>query len=101
LTTTRYSEIVYYLLTVLLSYSLYHLFANTQAGRRFAHKTRQAIRLEQLRTHRTHVIVDAGGYFEIFETLSFVHLVLQLSASVQQRLRRWLGERLDRINHRE
>jgi branched-subunit amino acid ABC-type transport system permease component len=101
LTTTRYSEIVYYLLTVVLSYSLYHLFANTQAGTRFADKTRQAIRLEQIRTHRTHVIVYAGGYFEIFETLSFVHLVLQLSASDQQRLRMWLGEHLERINQRE
>ena len=29
LSSTRYSEIVFYLLTVLLSYSLYHLFANT------------------------------------------------------------------------
>lgn len=101
LTTTRYSEIVYYLLTVVLSYSLYHLFANTQAGTRFADKTRQAIRLDQIRTHRTHVIVYAGGYFEIFETLSFVHLVLQLSASDQQRLRMWLGEHLERINQRE
>jgi Transposase DDE domain len=101
LASTRYSEIVYYLLTVVLSYSLYHLFANTQAGARFAHKTRQAIALEQLRTHRTHVIVYASGYFELFETLSFVRLVLQLSVAVQQRLRRWLGEHLDRINQRE
>jgi DDE family transposase len=101
LTTTRYSEVVYYILTVVLSYSLYHLFANTQAGARFAHKTRRAIQFEQIRTRRTHVIVYAGGYFEIFETLSFVQLVLQLSALVQQRLRKWLGEHLERINQRE
>jgi hypothetical protein len=31
LSSTRYSQIVFYLLTVLLSYSLYHLFANTAA----------------------------------------------------------------------
>ena len=31
LSSTRYSEIVFYVLTVVLSYSLYHLFANTQA----------------------------------------------------------------------
>src|SRR6266446_8179468 len=36
LSSTRYSEIVFYVLTVVLSYSLYHLFANTQAGARFA-----------------------------------------------------------------
>jgi hypothetical protein len=32
LSSTRYSEIVLYVLTVVLSYSLYHLFANTQRG---------------------------------------------------------------------
>ena len=69
LSSTRYSEIVFYVLTVVLSYSLYHLFANTQAGARFADKTRQALAFEQLRTQRTHIIVYAGGYFEIFETL--------------------------------
>ena len=35
LSSTRYSQIVFYLLTVVLSYSLYHLFANTAAGARF------------------------------------------------------------------
>src|SRR5262249_25688252 len=56
LSSTRYSEIVFYVLTVVLSYSLYHLFANTQAGARFADKTRQALAFDQLRSRRTHVI---------------------------------------------
>lgn len=94
LSSTRYSQIVFYLLSVICAYSLYHLFANTQAGARFADKTRQAIALDQLRTQRTHVIVYAGGYFEIFETLSFVHLVLQLQPAIQERLRIWLGNHL-------
>jgi hypothetical protein len=55
-------------LTVVLSYRLYHLFANTQAGARCADKTRQAIAFEQLRTQRTPSIVYAGGSFEIVET---------------------------------
>jgi hypothetical protein len=101
LSTTRYSEIVFYLTTVLLSYSLYHLFSNTQAGARFAKKTRQAVELEQLRTHRTHVIVYAGGYFEIFETLTFVHIVLQMSSFAQDRLRIWLDQHLNRVQKRE
>ena len=90
-----------YLVSVLLSYSLYHLFSNTHAGTRFANKTRQAIALEQLCTHRTHVIVYAGGYFEIFETFAFVHLVLGLSKPVQERLRLWLDEHLQHIEKRE
>jgi Transposase DDE domain len=101
LSSTRYSEIAFYLATVALSYSLYHLFANTQAGARFADKTRQALAFEQLRSRRTHVIVYAGGYFEIFETLSFVHVLLQLPASVQERLRLWLDAHLHTVQKRE
>lgn len=101
LSSTRYSQIVLYVLTVVLSYSLYQLFANTAAGRRFAHKTRSAITLEQIRTHRTHVIAYAGGYFEIFETLSFVHLVLSLAPEVQALLRHWLEDNLPNFQKRE
>src|SRR5216684_5208456 len=101
LSSTRYSEIVLYMTTVVLSYSLYHLFANTQAGTRFADKTRHALAFEQLRSRRTHVIAYAGGHFEIFETLSFVHFVLQLPASVQERLWHWLDEHLHTVQKRE
>jgi hypothetical protein len=101
LSSTRYSEIVFYVLTVVLSYSLYHLFANTQAGARFADKTRQAIAFEQLRTHRTHIIVYAGGFFEIFETLRFVQMVLHLSPPVQEQLRTWLAVHLKQVQKRE
>jgi hypothetical protein len=88
-------------LTVVLSYSLYHLFANTQAGARFADKTRQALAFEQLRTQRTHIIVYAGGYFDIFETLRFVQMVLQLPLTVQAQLYTWLSEHLDPMQKRE
>src|SRR5215831_16457138 len=101
LSSTRYSEIVFYVLTVVLSYSLYHLFTNTKTGTRFADKTRQAIAFEQLRTQRTHIIVYAGGYFAIFETLRFVQMVLQLTPLVQERLRTWLTEHLNQIQKRE
>jgi hypothetical protein len=101
LSSTRYSEIVFYVLTVVLSYSLSHLFANTQRGMRFADQTRQALAFEQLRTQHTHIIVYAGGHFEIFETLHFVQMVLQLSPPVQERLRSWLIEHLNQIRKRE
>ena len=101
LSSTRYSEIVFYLATVVLSYSLYHLFANTQAGTRFADKTRQALAFEQLRSRRTHVIVYAGGYFDIFETLSFARFLLQLPAAAQDRLRHWLDAHLRTVQKRE
>jgi hypothetical protein len=78
-----------------------HLFTNTQAGARFADKTRQALAFEQLRTQRTHIMVYAGGHFEIFETLSFVQLVLQLPPTVQEQLRAWLAEHLHQIQKRE
>jgi hypothetical protein len=92
---------VFYVLTVVVSYSLYHLFANTRAGTRFADKTRQALAFEQLRTQRTHIIVYAEGSFDIFETLRFVQMVLQLSSPVQEQLRTWLSEYINRIQKRE
>jgi hypothetical protein len=101
LSSTRYSEIVFYIATVVLSYSLYQLFGNTQAGSRFADKTRQALAFEQLRSRRTHVIAYAGGYFEIFETLSFVRFLLQLPAVAQERLRHWLDHHLHTVQQRE
>src|SRR5256884_9035232 len=66
LSSTRYSEIVFYVLTVVLSYSLYHLFANTQAGGRFAGKTRPTNGFWQPRTPPTHIFRYSWGYFEIF-----------------------------------
>src|SRR5262247_3292023 len=101
LSSTRYSEIVFYVLTVVLSYSLYHLFANTQAGARFADKTRQALAFDQLRSRRTHVIAYAGGCFEIFETLSFARFILQLPAAAQEQLRHWLDAHLHMVQKRE
>lgn len=90
-----------HILTVVLSYSLYHLFANTQAGARFADKTREALAFAQLRSRRTHVIVYARGYFAIFETLSFVQLVLKLPPFAQHRLRYWLDEHLHMVAQRK
>jgi hypothetical protein len=101
LSATRYSAMVFYMVTVVLSSSLYHLFANTRAGARSADKTRQARAFEQLWSRRTHIIAYAGGYFEIFETLSFVRFVLQLPAAVHERLRHWLDEHLHTLQQRE
>ena len=70
-------------------------------GARFADKTRQAVAFEQLRTQRTHIIVYAGGYFDIFETLSFVQMVLHLAPSIQEKLSVWLEEHLNQIQKRE
>ncbi len=101
LRSTRDSEIVFYIATVVLRYSLYHLFCNTQAGGRCADKTRQALAFEQLRSRRTPVIAYTGGYFEIFETLSFARFLLQLPAVAQERLRHWLDQHLHTVQQRE
>ncbi len=98
---TRDSAIVFYLATVVVSSSLSHLFGNTQAGIRFADKTRQALAFEQLRSRRTHVMAYAGGSVAIFETLSFAHFLLQLPAVAQERLRHWLDQHLHTVQQRE
>jgi hypothetical protein len=86
---------------VVFSSSLSQLFANPQAGTRCADKTRPALAFEQLRPQRTHIIVYAGGSFEIFETLRFVQRVLQLSPPVQEQLRPWIAEHLNQSQKRE
>jgi hypothetical protein len=98
---TRESAIVLSVLTVVLRSSLSPLCANTQAGTRCADKTRQALAFEQLCTPRTPIIVYAGGSCDIFETLRFVQMVLQLSSPVQEQLRTWLSEHLNQIQKRE
>ena len=82
------------------SYSLYQLFATTQAGARFADKTRQALAFEQLRSRRTHVLAYAGGYFALFETLGLARFLLQLPAAAQERWRHWLDEHLNMVQKR-
>jgi len=101
LRSTRDSAIVFYRATVVLSYRLSHLFCNTQAGVRCADKTRQALAFAQRRSRRTHVIVYAGGYCEIFETLSFARFLLHLPAVAQERLRHWLDQHLHTVQQRE
>jgi hypothetical protein len=98
---TRDSAIVLYMATVVLSDSLYPLCSNTRAGARFADKTRQALAFEPLRSRRTPIMAYAGGYLEIFETLSFVRCVLQPPAAVQERLRHWLDKHLHTVQQRE
>ena len=82
LSATLYSEIVFYVLTVVLSYSLYHLFADTREGA-ICRQDASGTAFEQLRTQLTDAIVYAGGHFELFQTLRFVQMVLQLSPPVQ------------------
>jgi hypothetical protein len=63
--------------------------------------SRRAVAFEQLRTQRTHIIVYTGDYFELFETLSLVQMVLQLEPPIQEKLRVWLAEHLKQIQKRE
>jgi hypothetical protein len=55
----------------------------------------------QLRSRKTHVIAYAGGYVEIFETLSFARFLLQLPAGAQERLRHGFDHHLHTVQQRE
>jgi hypothetical protein len=74
--------------------------ANTQAGTRCAHKTRQAMACEPLRTQRPPMVVDAGGDCDICETLCFIQMVLPWSPPVQERRRTWRAAHLNQIQKR-
>ena len=101
LSAPRDSAIVFDILTVVLRDSLSPLFANTHRGARCADKTRQAMACAQLRTPRTPIIVDAGGYFALFEPLRVVQMVWPLSPAVHARLHTWFAAHLSHIQTRE
>ena len=86
---------------MLLRDRLSHLWTHTQAGTRVANTTRQAMPLEQHCTHRTHVMVYAGGDCAIVATLTLVHGVLGLAHPVPERLCLWLDKHLKHIEKRE
>ncbi len=72
------------------------------------HAYREAVSIAEMEaawephpSRRAHVIVYAGGYFEIFETFRFVRLVLGLTAPVQERLRSWLDEHISNVKKQE
>ena len=86
-TSTSMVQIVYHIISVLLSYNLMKIYSNTQAGQSFAQKTLRQMRREQLRNHEVAMVVYTCDSYAVFSAKYLIWLLLGLPKEVQKRLK--------------
>ena len=86
-TSTSMVQIVYHIISVLLSYNLMKIYSNTQAGQSFAQKTLRQMRREQLRNHEVAMVVYTCDSYAVFSANYLIWLLLGLPKEVQKRLK--------------
>jgi Transposase DDE domain len=84
-TSTTWVEILYHVLVVLFAYNLCQLYGHTEAGQRFAGKTKRA-RLREQRRHGVKVIVIVGDCYGIFAPAVFAVEMLTIEGEPKERL---------------
>lgn len=85
-TSTRLVEILYHVLLVLFAYNLCQLYGQTQAGERFAGKTKRARQREVRRQRMLSVVVVAGAYYAVFPWTQVALELLSVEGEAKQRL---------------
>jgi hypothetical protein len=86
-TSTRLVEIVYHVLVVLFAYNLCQLYGQTEAGQRFAGKTKRARQREVRRQREMKVVVVAGPYYAVFPFPEVALELLSVEGEAKERLR--------------
>jgi hypothetical protein len=86
-TSTRRVEILYHVLVVLFAYNLCQLYGQTQAGERFAGKTKRARQRELRRQRIAQVVVVAGSYYAVFDWRVVATELLSVEGAAKERLR--------------
>jgi hypothetical protein len=84
---TRLVEILYHILMVLFAYNLCQLYGQTEAGQRFAGKTKRARQREERRQGRAQVVVVAGAAYAVFDWTVVASELLAAEGAVKERLR--------------
>jgi len=84
---TRLVEILYHVLIVLLAYDLCQLYGLTEAGQRFAGKTKRARQREARRRRQAQVVVVAGPYYAVFPWTVVAEELLAVEGAAKERLR--------------
>jgi len=85
--TTRLVQILWHVCLTLIAYNLFQTYANTEAGRAFAGKTKQWIEREQRRRGTVHFVVCTASAFGVYEAKELLYLLLDLPEEVRQRVR--------------
>ena len=94
-TSTRLVEILYHVLVVLFAYNLCQLYGQTEAGERFAGKTKRARQREVRRQGVVSVVVVAGTYYAVFPWPEVALELLSVEGEARDRLRA-VAERMQR-----
>jgi hypothetical protein len=84
---TRLVEILYHVLVVLFAYNLGQLYGQTEAGQRFAGKTKRARQREVRRERVLQVVVVAGPYYAVFPWTAVAVELLSVEGEAKERLR--------------
>lgn len=85
--TTRLVQILWHVCLTLIAYNLLQVYANTDAGRAFAGKTKQKIEREQRRKGEVYFLVCTAYAFGVYEAKELLYLMLDLPEEVRQRIR--------------
>jgi hypothetical protein len=84
---TKQVEILFHVLVVLLAYNLCQVYGQTQAGQRFAGKTKRARQRELRRESTRRLVVIAGPYYAVLEELDVAEVLLDAEEAPRERLR--------------
>ena len=71
------------------------MYANTEAGRSFAGKTKQRLEREQRRSGKVYFLVCTAGAFGVYEANQLLYLLLDLPEQVRQSIRALLQPKLE------
>lgn len=100
-TSTTLVEILYHVLVVLFAYNLCQLYGQTEAGQRFAGKTKRARQREARRRRQVQLVVVAGAEYAVLGWREVGAILLEVEGPAKERLRALLrqGEEAGQ-NHR-
>jgi hypothetical protein len=91
---TRQVPILWHVLLTLLAYNLFQVYANTQAGRKFAQKSKQKLQRELGRNPPTYLLVCTEDAYGFYETKSLLYVLLDLPEVVRSKIRNLLPKTL-------
>jgi hypothetical protein len=84
---TKQVEILFHVLVVLFAYNLCQVYGQTEAGQRFAGRTKRARQRELRRDGTRRMVVIAGPYYAVLEELDVAEVLLEVEGAPKERLR--------------
>ena len=86
-TSTAAVEILFHVLVVLFAYNLCQLYGLTEAGQRFAGKTKKARQREVRRQRERYFVVVAPPFYAVLRELTVAEVLLDVEGSAKARLK--------------